>query len=96
LLLLIIGFTNPAFSSEIGLVNEGGVFSVPVRLNGVITLNFIVDSGAADLQIPADVVITLMRTGTISKDDFLPGKVYQMADGRWIICEESPLCPAEA
>jgi predicted aspartyl protease len=40
---------------------EGGVYVVPVRLNGAITLNAVVDSGASDVSIPADVVLTLMR-----------------------------------
>ena len=44
---------------------EGGVYVVPVLINNAITLDFIVDSGAADVSIPADVVMTLMRTGTI-------------------------------
>ena len=44
---------------------EGGTYVVPVLINGAITLDFVVDSGAADVSIPADVVMTLMRTGTL-------------------------------
>src|ERR1035437_843024 len=33
---------------------SGGVYVVPVRFNDIITLNAIVDSGAADVSIPAD------------------------------------------
>lgn len=57
------------------------MFTVPVRINEVLTLDFIVDSGASDVQVPADVVLTLLRTGTISQDDFLPGMTYTLADG---------------
>jgi hypothetical protein len=85
--LLLLWSINSAFATEIALVKEGGVFSVPVRVNGAITLNFIIDSGAADVHIPSDVVMTLIRTGTISQDDFLPGKVYRLADGSTV---ESP------
>lgn len=68
-------------AEEIPLVKSGGVYSVPVLINGVITLHFIVDSGAAEVSIPVDVVSTLVRTGTIKKEDFLPGKTYSLADG---------------
>ena len=54
---------------------------VPVQINGAITLNFVVDSGAADVTIPPDVVATLMRTGTLKKSDFLGQKTYVLADG---------------
>lgn len=60
---------------------EGGTFVIPVLINGQITLNFTIDSGAADVSIPADVVSTLIRTGTIQKSDFIGQKTYRLADG---------------
>jgi len=59
----------------------GGTYAVPVLINNAIALDFVVDSGAADVSIPADVVLTLMRTGTIKKTDFLGTKTYTLADG---------------
>lgn len=47
----------------------------------MIPLNFIVDSGAADVSIPADVVLTLIRTGTIAQSDFIGAQTYTLADG---------------
>jgi clan AA aspartic protease (TIGR02281 family) len=60
---------------------EGGAYVVPVLINETITLNFVVDSGASDVSIPADVVTTLMRTGTLKQSDFLGPKTYVLADG---------------
>ena len=60
---------------------SGGVYVVPVRFNDVITLNAIVDSGAADVSIPADIVLTLIRTKTITDEDFLGKQIYVLADG---------------
>ena len=40
-----------------------------------------IDSGASDVSVPADVVMTLRRTGTISDADFLGNETYQLADG---------------
>jgi clan AA aspartic protease (TIGR02281 family) len=63
------------------MVSDGGTFEVPVTINGQLTLKFVVDSGAADVSIPADVVMTLLRTEAISDADFLDKQTYQMADG---------------
>ena len=60
---------------------EGGTYVVPVLINGAITLDFVVDSGAADVSIPADVVSTLMRTKTLKETDFLGEQTYVLADG---------------
>jgi hypothetical protein len=67
--------------TEVPLEPTGGIYTVPVRINGVITLQFIVDSGAAEVQIPADVALTLLRAKTIEDSDFLPGGAYTLADG---------------
>jgi clan AA aspartic protease (TIGR02281 family) len=67
--------------NEIRLIKSGGVYEIPVVLNGVLTIQFIVDSGASDVSITHDVALTLLRTGTIAESDWLPGAVYQFADG---------------
>lgn len=72
---------SQASASEVPLVRNGGVYTVPVQINGAITLDFIVDSGAAEVNIPADVVMTLIRAKTIALSDFLPGATYVLADG---------------
>jgi len=73
--------SQSSLSTSIPMKSEGGTYVVPVLINDVITLNFVVDSGATDVSIPADVVLTLMRTGTIKDSDFLGQKTYVMADG---------------
>jgi len=40
---------------------------VPVKINGAVTLNFVIDSGLADVSVPADVVLSLIRTGMPSE-----------------------------
>jgi hypothetical protein len=66
---------------KIPLTRAGGTFVVPVRLNGVITLGFTVDSGAADVTVPRDVFTTLKRAGTIDDSDLLGRQIYVLADG---------------
>ena len=72
---------NNAGSTRVPVRQQGGTFLVPVSINGQITLNFIIDSGASDVSVPADVFLTLLRTGTIGDDDFLDKQTYQLADG---------------
>ncbi len=57
--------------AEVPLKKEGGTFVVPVQINGAITLDFTVDSGAADVSVPLDVFSTLTRTGTIKDTDII-------------------------
>ena len=66
---------------RVKMIEIGGIYRVPVVINGALKLDFIVDSGASDVSIPADVVLTLMRTGTITKSDFIGTEKYRLADG---------------
>ena len=59
----------------------GGVHTVPVKINDAFTLDFLVDSGAASVSMPADVVVALVRLGTLAPEDFLGSEDYQLADG---------------
>jgi hypothetical protein len=68
-------------SQGIPIEIEGGTFIVPVTINAKITLNFTIDSGASDVSVPADVVSTLIRLGSIERADFLGEQQYQLADG---------------
>ena len=60
---------------------QQGTYVVPVVINDSITLNFLVDSGASDVVIPADVVSTLKRTGTLGDSDFIRSQTATLADG---------------
>lgn len=68
-------------NSEVKLVNHAGVYAVPILVNDVLTINFIVDSGAADVFISSDVASTLLKTGTITNNDLLEDAIYTMANG---------------
>lgn len=67
--------------NEITLIKTGGVYEIPVELNEVLRINLIFDSGATEASIAPDVFLTLLRTGTIGGEDWLPGSYYQIADG---------------
>ena len=68
-------------SSKIHLTRIGGVYAVPLELNGNVTLYGIVDSGASDVSIPIDIIKAMQENRIISDKDFLDEKIYMMADG---------------
>ena len=76
-------FTPTAINTEltVKLAERDGVFELPIRLNDVITLNAILDSGSADVSVPEDVYRTLRRAGTISEGDARGEDLYKIADG---------------
>jgi len=78
-IILLVGAGEGA--EEVPLERQGGVYTLPVEINGVLTLHFILDTGAAEVNIPADVALTLFRTRTIQDSDFLQGAAYTLADG---------------
>jgi predicted aspartyl protease/antitoxin component YwqK of YwqJK toxin-antitoxin module len=69
-------------SNTIKLIkNSSGLFEIPIILNGVLKINFIFDSGASEVSVSPDVALTLIRTGTISENDWLQDQTYVFADG---------------
>ena len=72
---------NATDVDEVALVQAGSLLEIPTRINGAITLNFIIDSGASDVQIPLDVFSTLVRANTIQDGDIIGEQTYTLADG---------------
>ena len=68
-------------SISVQMKKDGGTYVVPVLINNAITLDFVLDSGAADVSVPADVFRTLVRTGSIKGSDITGKQTYVLADG---------------
>ena len=67
--------------NQIKLIFENGIYLVPVKLNNTLSMNFILDPGAADVSISPDIFLVLYRAGTIDDYDFVGSQTYQFADG---------------
>jgi clan AA aspartic protease (TIGR02281 family) len=65
----------------ITMKRANGILWVPAQINKAVAINFIVDSGAADVTIPKDVFRTLIRTGTLSEKDMIGSGKFGTADG---------------
>jgi hypothetical protein len=68
-------------AETIPIQKRGNAYTVPVRINQTITLPFILDTGAGELAIPADVALTLIRAGALTGGDFVGKGRYSMANG---------------
>jgi hypothetical protein len=66
---------------EVPLEQKEGIFFIPVLINSAIILPLIIDSGAADVQIPINVFSTLIRANTIVPSDLIGKQKYMLADG---------------
>jgi hypothetical protein len=80
-LLVMLLSGGAAYSESIPLIHAHGTLQVPVVVNGRISLNFTIDSGATDVSIPASVFSTLTRNGTVSPQDYPDKRMYKLADG---------------
>lgn len=68
-------------SIKIKIEKKNSTKTIPIKINDLKEIDFIFDTGASETTITADVVSVLIRQKIISKDDFLPGKSYKLADG---------------
>jgi clan AA aspartic protease (TIGR02281 family) len=75
------GNGNRPFETRIPLVKMSGGLIAPVVINNFLKLNFIVDSGASDVSIPADVFSSLVRANTVTQADITGTRNYKNADG---------------
>ena len=84
-LALAAGSTAAALAADraqvVSLEPHDGAFVIPVVLNDIMTVKFIVDSGSADVSIPEDVASSLMKSGTMTGADLIGSKTYMLADG---------------
>jgi clan AA aspartic protease (TIGR02281 family) len=76
---------EPEMRAAISLEDREGTYAVPVQINGVLTEKFIVDSGAAAVMIPADVMRALIRAGAVTDKDFLEDRLFTQADGSKVV-----------
>lgn len=67
--------------NAIRLKKVSGVYKIPVQINDAVIVSLIIDSGAADMMLSPKVANILLRSGTLTEQDFLPGQVYRLADG---------------
>jgi hypothetical protein len=71
----------PAASETVPLERQHGTYIISVQINGALVLPFVLDTGASLVVLPADVFRTLIRTGTVTRADFVGTGTAVLADG---------------
>jgi clan AA aspartic protease (TIGR02281 family) len=72
---------GPVGPFDVTMKRKDGNLWVPVQINNVVTIDFVVDSGASDITLPRDVYQTLVRSGTLTKANFIGSAQFNIADG---------------
>lgn len=80
-LLVAFALCPVTHADSVPLVNDHGSLRVRGVINGKSSYNFTIDSGAADVCIPANILQSLTRDGTVSQRDLLDRRPYKLADG---------------
>jgi clan AA aspartic protease (TIGR02281 family) len=81
LALLQSAWLRSAAAETIPLQRDRGGFLVVGKVNGAVSVKFVLDTGASDVLIPQEVADALTRSGALHRDDFIGTQTYQLADG---------------
>lgn len=79
--LLLVLVAPHAAAETIQLQKHVGGFLVSGRVNGAVTVNFVLDTGASDVLIPDEVAQALARAGKLNRSDYIGTQTYILADG---------------
>jgi clan AA aspartic protease (TIGR02281 family) len=72
---------TPSGPLEVAMKRNDGNLWVPAQINNVVTIDFVIDSGASDITLPRDVYLTLIRSGTLTKANYIGTAQFGIADG---------------
>jgi clan AA aspartic protease (TIGR02281 family) len=78
--ILLCQLPLPLRASEIPLGMDGGIYTVPVQINGSVAMQFLVDPGAGVVVIPLSVLRSLIRNGTLTDNDLIGIGTAELAD----------------
>lgn len=79
-LVLVAAVSSPLSAAEVALGTSGGIYTVPVQVNGSVSMEFLVDPGAGVVVIPLSVLRYLVRNGTVTDNDVIGVGAAETAD----------------
>jgi clan AA aspartic protease (TIGR02281 family) len=74
-------------AGEVPLQRRGGTYTVAVQINDQPPLDFHIDSGAADVSVPAYLFQQMKSAGSIRAEDMLGAETYVLGNGTTIKAE---------
>jgi clan AA aspartic protease (TIGR02281 family) len=82
---LLVLLVQPAIAEVIQMRPHAGGYLISGRVNGALSVDFLLDTGATDVSIPDDVAQALARAGTLAAGDFIGTRTYVLADGSRVL-----------
>jgi clan AA aspartic protease (TIGR02281 family) len=79
--IMLLFLASSALAQTIQMQPHAGGYLIPVQVNGAISLDFVLDTGASEVSIPEEAAQALTRAGTLTAGDFIGSGVYTLADG---------------
>jgi len=79
--LLMLLLAPPALAQTIQMQSHAGGYLIPGQVNGTLSLDFVLDTGASEVSIPDEAAQALVRAGTLTAGDFIGTGTYVLADG---------------
>lgn len=83
--LLLVLLVQPAIAEVIQMRPHAGGYLISGRVNGALSVDFLLDTGATDVSIPDEVAQALARAGTLTAGDFIGTRTYLLADGSRVL-----------
>ena len=79
--LMLVLLVTPAVAETIQMQPHAGGYLISGRVNGAVSVDFVLDTGATDVLIPDEVAGALARAGALTAGDFIGTRTYVLADG---------------
>ncbi len=77
-----VKFNSPNTSKSFSVkFSDDGVKEIPIKINNLSPINFIIDTGADETTVTSDILSVLIRQNIVTEEDFLEGREYRLADG---------------
>lgn len=73
--------------NTIKLKKQGDLFLIPITINDALKIDFLFDTGASDVFISPEILLTLMRMNSIEKSDLVGSRKYSFANGKSEVCK---------
>jgi clan AA aspartic protease (TIGR02281 family) len=66
---------------QVYMKKKDGNLWVPAQINNAVKIDFVIDSGASDITLPWDTYLTLIRSGTLTKANYIGEVNFGIANG---------------
>jgi predicted aspartyl protease len=78
---LMLIYSTVIVAEEVQLIDQTGIYIIPILINDSITIDSIFDTGASEMVIPFNIIAALIQAKSITSTDYLKDGTHILADG---------------